>query len=116
MPITVDVTVPGGVNTSVTSESTKATSSISVVGPTGPRGRGFTLLGELTRPLDSRTDYWAIDKSFVPYSVEDEGLGYNIGSYDIGSPSYNWGNFYTNTGYFQEVIISGDLKVTGDFF
>ena len=64
MPITVDVTVPGGVSTSVTSESTKATSNISVVGPTGPRGRGFTLLNELTRPLDSRTDYWAIDKSF----------------------------------------------------
>ena len=28
MPITVDVTVPGGVSTSVTSESTKATSNI----------------------------------------------------------------------------------------
>ena len=70
MPITVDVTVPGAATTSVFSESTKATSSISVVGPTGPRGRGFTLLNELTRPLDSRTDYWAIDKSFVPYSAE----------------------------------------------
>ena len=71
MPITVDVTVPGGVSTSVTSESTKATSNISVVGPSGPRGRGFALLGELTRPLDSRTDYWSIDRSFVPYNDED---------------------------------------------
>ena len=97
MPVQVDVTVKSTpTTTSVDTESTKATSSVAITGPQGPPGTGLIDGG----------NYWASNRDFLP---NDSGIQ------NLGSGSKTWGDIFANTGYFNEVTVSGSLNVSGEF-
>ena len=97
MAIQVDVIVKSAATTaSVTTESTKATADVAITGPQGPPGTGLT---------DSTT-HWSSDRDFMPYASGEQSLG---------SGNYPWGEVFANTGFFNELTVSGALNVSGDF-
>ena len=97
MPVQVDVTVQSTpTTTSVETESTKTTSNVTLTGPQGPPGTGL---------IDGGT-YWASNRNFLPNESGIENLG---------AGSQTWGNLFSNTGYFNDLTVSGALNVSGDF-
>ena len=97
MPVQVDVTVQSTpTTTSVETESTKTTSNVTLAGPQGPPGTGL---------IDGGT-YWASNRNFLPNESGVENLG---------AGDQTWGNLFSNTGYFNDLTVSGALNVSGDF-
>ncbi len=97
MPVQVDVTVQSTpTTTSVETESTKTTSNVTLTGPQGPPGTGL---------IDGGT-YWASNRNFLPNESGIENLG---------AGNQTWGNLFSNTGYFNDLTVSGALNVSGDF-
>ena len=97
MPVQVDVTVQSTpTTTSVETESTKTTSNVTLTGPQGPPGTGL---------IDGGT-YWASNRNFLPNESGIENLG---------AGNQTWGTLFSNTGYFNDLTVSGALNVSGDF-
>ena len=104
MPVKVNVKVPSRVLTSVTAESTKTSSSITI-GRQGPPGAGFIEVDDSTR--------WGVTKSVRPVTSGTLGLGTD--SYPFGNLYSQNGNFYGDLNVQGDVSITGSLSLSGNF-
>jgi len=96
MPVSVNVTVPSKVTTSVFAESTKTSSSITI-GRQGPPGAGFI-------NVDTNSK-WGVTKSVRPTSS---------GVYDLGTAYYPFNDFHSQNGnFYGDLNIQGNVSITG---